>query len=353
MTINWIVEQVESKQSCIEQISYYGQLRTLTNECQQYLDLYEKVWNQMFQIKNSFISDTKSIAEKIYYKTQKNYDKKLKNREYYRGNCSAFNIVLRKVLDQLNNNSPSEQASIKLRGLIRTYIKDSLLLINDYQKSKNNEALFPIYQTKNPDYSLYYDTCEQIIFGQSNFDHPSDTNEVTPALIRFMIELRLKLSMGISGYNVSSSPGNMSDFFEVYKYFINSNQITVDSKIDIIQAIYQWGNIYIHTEIRQYSWLTGFAIHLLHPFFYGNGERRRQSGVRVQSQTTIYDFYDKLKHHHAQKSKNREISVEIQPSKLGFICTDNNGNPIPCRNHYTIYEKVISGAYSGNKMNAA
>jgi Protein of unknown function (DUF2934) len=354
MTIDLIVEQVLSKYNCIEKISYSGNIRTLANECEEYLHLYENLCSQVFRWKSQksfFITDPNSIAEKIYYETFNDYERKLKNVEYYRGNCSAFNITFRNVLDRLQANSLQELASKKLRGLIRKYARDSLRLINHYQKSKGNNPLFEVSLTRNPDYSLYYDTCKQIIFGEGNFDDPSDQSEVSPALIRIMIELRLKLSMGISGYLVSGSPGNMSEFLEVYNYFIKSNKINVSLRFDLIDRIYKWGNIYIHTGIRSYSWLTGFAINLLNPLFYG--EKHRLSGVRVQSQATIYEFWDELKHHHIKRSHNKEIKVDIQPYIPGFICTDNNCKPIPCRNHYAIYENSLSAADSGYQIEAA
>ena len=204
MTIDGkIIEEVFLKFNIIRDISFSENLKSLIKEYQEYLTLYEKLCNQVFfkcKKPNTFISKNNEIAQQIYYNTLQDYEKKGIDFAYYRGNCSAFYIVMRNLIDRLQKDSLQKSASIKLRGLIEKYIHDSLRVINHYQESKGKRQLFPVYQTNNPDYSLYYDTCQQIIFGEVEFENPSDQSEVTPALIRVMIELRLKWSMGISGY---------------------------------------------------------------------------------------------------------------------------------------------------------
>lgn len=352
MIIDQIVEQVYSKYQYIEKISYSEDIDKLAKECQDYLLLYKELCTKVLGFRNPFLSDINSIAEAIYYNTLVDYEKKRQTSAYYRGNCSAFNKVIQNVLDRLQQeNSSQTLISIKLRGLIRKYMMDSLRLINHYQDSNENERLFQVSLTNNPDYSLYYDTCKQIIFGELHFNDPSDQNEVSSALIRVMIEFRLKWSMGISGYTVSGLPGNMSEFIKVYSTFVSSQKITVVPQFDLIKRIYMWGNIYIHTGIRSYAWLTGLALNLLSPLFYG--EKHRLSGVRVQSQATIYEFWDELKHHYIKRSEKKELKVQIEGYNPGFICTDNNYEPIPCINDYARYEKILSGANSGYHIETA
>ncbi len=364
MTIDCIKEQILEKYSCINKILHYKNqyscidkmchdknLKILTNKCQQYLNLYEDLCFQVLGYKNPFTDKKNLVAEAIYYGTLSHYKQKIKTQNYYRGNCSAFNIVMQNIIVRLQNKSIQESTSRKLKGLIRKCLYDSLRLIDDYQKKNNNTPFFSTYLTNNPDYSLYYDTCEQIIFGEGNFDDSSDQSEVTPTLIRVMIELRLKWSMGISRYLVSSSPGNMSQFLEVYKQFIENNKIIVALQFDTIKKIYEWGNIYVHTGTRSYAWLTPFTTNLLEPLFYG--KQHRWSGVMVESQATIYEFWDRLKENYIQRSDNKKIKVEIQPYIPGFICTDKNYKPIPCKNHYYFYENSLSKVSSGSQIEAA
>lgn len=339
ISVDWVKDEILKKYSCIEQIVYAGRLNILLNECHQYLNLYETLCAQLLNVKKPFLSDKNHIAEAIYYTTQSDYEKKLSNLTYYRGNCSAFSIIFKSILTRFQNSNIQESALRKLRGLTLKHIRDSLRLLNHYQFSTGNNKLFNISLTNNPDFSLYYDTCEQIIFGEENFDDYSDQSEVTPALIRVMIELRIKWSMGISGYMVSQKPGNMSDFFEVYRSFVNQQKVIIDPRLDIIKRIYEWGNIYIHTGIRPYTWLTGFATNILKPLFYG--KTHRLSGVRVESLAIIYEFWDELKNHYIKRSDNKGIDVKIFPYVPGFICTDKTFSSIPCKNHYAIYEDVV------------
>lgn len=354
MNIDWTKEQILIKYDCINKLSYGKNTNILTNECQQYLDLYKALCVQVFRLRKPCLDNQIYIAQSIYF-THSDYKKKTENLAYYRGNCSAFDIVLRHILKKLQDQSTQELTSKKLRGLIRRYLLDSLRLINHYQSKVENitdQSLqhFQISLSNNPDYSLYYDTCEQIVFGEVDFDDPSDQSEVSPALIRIMIELRLKWSMGISGYMVSNSPGNMNAFFEVYKSFIDAEKIIISSDFDVVKRIYEWGNIFIHTGIRSYAWLTGFAINLLNPLFYG--EKHRASGVRVLSQATIYEFWDNLKDHYIQRSNNKDINIEIFPYKPGFVCTYQNFDSFLYHNHYSIYEDCLSEIASGDKVRA-
>lgn len=339
MTIDWVKDEILKKYSCVEQIVYAASLNTLLNECHQYLNLYETLCAQVLNLNKPFISNEIQIAEAIYYTTQSDYERKLLNLTYYRGNCSAFSIVFRSILTRFRDEAIQESALRKLRGLTLKHIRDSLRLINHYQASAEKNELFNIYLTNNPDFSIYYDTCDQIIFGEANFDDYSDQSEVTPALIRVMIELRLKWSMGISGYMVSQKPGNMSDFFEVYRSFVNQQKVIIDPRFDIIKRIYEWGNIYIHTGTRSYSWVTGFAVNILKPLFYG--EKHRLSGVRVESLATIYEFWDELKNHYISRSHDKRVDVKIFPYTPGFICTDKTFSSIQYKNHYAIYEDVM------------
>ena len=342
--------EIFQKYCHIQEIVYSERLRTLFDECQHYLNLYESLCTQVLGFSKPFLSNKLQIAEAIYYNTLSDYEKKRTNIAYYRGNCSAFSILFKDIIDRFQgfrDETIQESESRKLRGLISKHIGDSLLLINHYQASIGKDQLFNIYLTNNPDFSLYYDTCEQIIFGEANFDDPSDQSEVTPALIRVMIELRLKWSIGISGYIVNQSPGTMSIFIEVYNSFVDEKKVIVDLRFDIVKRIYGWANIYIHTGTRSYSWLTGFAVIILKPFFYG--QSHRLSGVRVASLATIYEFWDALKHYF-NPSPDKEVDVKILPYKPGFICTDKNYSPIPCRNHYAIYEDVMSKAGSNKAI---
>ena len=97
--------------------------------------------------------------------------------------------------------------------------------------------------------------------------------------------------------------------------------------------------------------MTAFAINLLEPLFYG--EKHRRDGVKVQSQATIYEFWDELKDYYIKRSKNQEIKFDIKPYKPGFICTDNHSNPILGKNDYIIFEKSLEAANSGNQIQAA
>ncbi|BAU64321.1 hypothetical protein STA3757_16930 [Stanieria sp. NIES-3757] len=335
MTIDWVKDEISKKYSCIKQIVYYRRLNCLRHECYQYLNLYKTLCTHVLNFSKPFLSNPIQVAEAIYYTTPSDYERKLANLSYYRGNCSAFNLLFQSILNRLPNRTIEKSASRKLRGLILKYITDSLRLINHYQISIGQNELFNLFLTNNPDFSLYYDTCEQIIFGEVEFDDYSDQSEVTPALIRVMIELRLKWSMGISGYIVGQTPGNMSDFLEVYRCFVNKQKVIVDPRFDIVKRIYEWGNIYIHTGTRSYIWLTGLAVDILKPLFYG--QCHRLSGVRVESLATIYEFWDALKQHYINRSYQQKIDVKIFPYKPGFICTDKAYKAIPCRNHYAIY----------------
>jgi len=344
MEINEITNKVREKFDDIKTIVYSDELEVIKNKCKEYLNLYKELCQILF-CQNPFLPDQKLIAEAIFYKNLNDYERKREKSTYYRGNCSAFNQAINDVLNKLQ-----ERDSPRLRGLIEKYIVDSLTLINHYRKIKGNEELFQIWLTQKPDYSLYYDTCHEIIFGEL-YNDPSDQNAVSPALIRVMIELRLKWSMGISGWIVSNRPGNMRDFLNVYRDFIQKNKIKVCPRFDLIQRIYEWGNTYVHTGLHSYTWLPGFAINLLHPLFYG--QQHRLSGVRVQSQAAIYEFWDELKSYCIKRSENPNTKVEIEPYQPGFICTDNNCNSIHCKNDYAIYEKSLTSANNGDKIEAA
>jgi hypothetical protein len=338
MTINWVEDEIIKKYSCILQIVHAGKLNTLLNECHQYLNLYETLCAKVLKFEKPFLPDKMHIAEAIY-RTKLDDESEKSNRTYYRANCSAFSIVFNDILNRFRDQTIQESALRKLRGLTIKHIRDSLRLINHYQDSIRQDKLFAVHLTNSPDFSIYYDTCEQIIFGEASFDDYSDQSEVTPALIRVMIELRLKWSMGIDGYLVNKKPGNMSDFFEVFDSFEKHRKVIINPRYDIVKKIYKWGNTYVHTGTRSYTWLTGFALDILKPLFYG--EKHRLSGVRVESLATIYAFWDELKNHYVSRSHDKLVDVKISPYTPGFICTNITFSSIPCKNHYAIYENAM------------
>ncbi|QSJ18426.1 hypothetical protein JYQ62_06510 [Nostoc sp. UHCC 0702] len=250
------------------------------------------------------------------------------------GSCSLIKYALYKVLYYIEykKNSPLNKTEIKYRPLLISLLEDSLILINDYHKNigiselehilnnahnKNigivelESLLFPVIKPKLPKCSDFYDACYQLIHGELIFEDPSVKNDVSPVIIRMMIELRIKWGLGISGCFKNETPIGMSHFFEVLKEFEQTTKIKLEVKVYLIERMYKWANIFIHGGIKTYSWLPGFALDFLSPLFDDSG-----CGLQVKSKPeTLDEFKEALKEKLSQTDRNPP-QIQIEPSNI-------------------------------------
>ena len=175
---------------------------------------------------------------------------------------------------------------------------------------------------KIPDYSLFYDACYQLIHGGNRFQDPSEKNDVSPVLIRVMLELRLKWGLGIFGIFEDKKPiVGMSKFFDVLKEFEQSGNIKLAVRRDLIERLYNWGNIFIHGGIRSYAWLPGIALECLAPLFNGDSIHR-YCGIQVTSkQNTLDEFKEALRKKIVGKDSNI-TNIVIEPYPFSPPCLD-------------------------------
>ncbi len=289
---------------------------------QNYLETYQKFCYEVFGV-NPILNNDNQIIELIFYRNSDDFGKKKVLREYYRANVSALLILSKKIIAKIEcslsieTDSQDTKTNIQYRSLIIRLLNDSLILINDYHKNfkVENFEYFSSYLSKIPDYSLFYDTCYELIHGGNPFQDPSEKNDCSPVLIRVMLELRLKWGLGILGIFEDKKPiVGMSKFFDVLKEFEESGKIKLAVRRDLIERVYSWANIFIHGGIRSYSWLPGIALECLEPLFNGNSIHR-YCGIQVTSKkNTLDEFKEALIKEIAGKDSNTtKIVIEPYP----------------------------------------
>jgi len=161
------------------------------------------------------------------------------------------------------------------------------------------------------DFTLYQ-LLPQIIFGQVSY-HAFIEREpfVSIALIRQIIELRIRRAFGIMGVydkaKDSFEPMPLGQIFDEIK----KHQSEIDFAIPLSNVIRLngWSNIYMHSGMKDYTWTIIFVYRYLHEFIKGrtNGNSwSANSGIRLKQETL-----DNIAKGLESTIKNYNINLEL------------------------------------------
>jgi len=246
------------------------------------------------------------IIEQIVPRSISEHNKRTEQKLCHESNVVCFLKVMRWILPEEFIEDFAKYTPQEGDLLIYNYyhfskeiLFDSICLLKNYEEDVEKKDRSRYLIGKSPRLSDYilYQYLRQVIFGQLSFHANRDRESyVSLAVIRQMIELRLRRAFGILGwYNnktQSYKPIPMSDIFELLKSF----QDRVDFSVPLcnIKRIYQWASVFFHLGLKDFLWKPIFVIGYLR-FFMGGKKRRtdgkiswkRDWGITLSSETLL------------------------------------------------------------------
>jgi len=226
-----------------------------------------------------------SICEQAFPRNYSDFGKAVDKDNFYIANARCFEQCIRQVLDttfvgQFHSFSPARGNALLIQNyqhLFRAVLLDSAFLHVMYQMHVQNKAWEDVEpkvgkSSEEHEFPLYV-ALTQAVFGQSSFHSPADLNiDTGAALVRQMLELRLRRAFGIVGIIRTRTkpvePVPMGVLFDALK----GHQDDIDFSVPLphIHRLYQWANLYLHDGFRSFAWQYVFVIHYLSGLMRGD-----------------------------------------------------------------------------------
>jgi len=208
------------------------------------------------------------------------------SKNYYIANVTSFLTVLPLLINKLHSHlekyTPTSKDLLIFNHYhsLRRILFDGILILREIEMDLHKKKISRFHLGKYPvihqlDYLI---TVDQLIFGQRSFNSKWDTTpEFSAAIIRMMIEVRLRLLTGIVGsVNIKTNaiePLTMRPIFNALEKTKNDYHLTVS--ISTLQRIYTWANIFLHSSFKPYMWQPILIRKCLSQFIAGPQSSRR------------------------------------------------------------------------------
>jgi hypothetical protein len=295
------------------------------------LEWYESEAQKVFKLKHLCSFSEDNLIEHIIPKSVNDLDRKCQIRSYYVANTVAFLKVIRGILTEEFIHKFASQGEDKIinhnyHRVFRNLLFDSLVLLDDYSDFvRNKDRQYGIQKSSYQHTTMLYLSLSQSIFGQVSFHSCIDVEpDLSISIIRQLIELRIRMAFGIMGWynetNDSVEPLAMSVIFDALK--AHENDIDLSIPLHLVNRIYGWSNIFLHSGLKDYSWKHILVKDYLKEFLIGkngatiaNGGFNMYSGISV-SKHTLIKIKTKLEAAHPKGAK----VIECEPQSIIKDC---------------------------------
>ena len=247
------------------------------------------------------------IVDGVIFKSMSDKENKKSDKNYYKCNAVCMLNELKSIFSEETIKELKCDKSGFYIGNYTSTLRDILFDYIDLSELYNevfNTGIQRKYLGNREQHTMtMHQVLRQQIYGQVSL-HAFMDKEIcmAVAVIRQLIEVRIRRAFGVLGTlnnNGGIEPINMSSIFEVLKSYINDIKFCIP--LDKIIRIYSWANIYIHSGIKTYSWISIMLEKYLTPLSFGekmkDGSRDINNGIVLKKeildnlQKDIYDKY--------------------------------------------------------------
>lgn len=233
------------------------------------------------------------VIDSILAKTNKERIKKKKQKDYYNANGKCAVDILKFIFTQdLYEKLKLAPALVKNNyyHILKYIMLDIEQLINEHENNIKNSKK----HCSNPHRPIHtmalHNVLRQSAYGRASFHSFADIEiDASIAVVRQMIELRMRrafAALALIDTNGNIYPLDLSSVFDILKKY---NNIVYPGKLTSIERIYKWSNLYIHSGVGDYAWITYFLERYLQPFSFGerksDGSWSYANGIRLPKET--------------------------------------------------------------------
>lgn len=253
-------------------------------------DELEKQLFEHFKIKKWPSITNDDIICSILPKSEPDRINKRKKKDYYIANAYCAFDVLKQIYslelyNQLKNISSTYYFTYYL--ILKNIMMDIDQLKNLYSNLIENDFRYPAFVNRPIHTMELHNVLRQAVYGNISFHSFADYETAAPiAVIRQIIELRIRRAIGVLGYIDESSnniyPLKMTKVFEIIKQYPD---IIFPNHLTYLERIYQWSNLYIHSGKGDFAWITFFLEKYLRPLSFG--DRKKDGNWSFKNTITV------------------------------------------------------------------
>ena len=237
----------------------------------------EDMLKQRLEIKRlNKLTDDDIIAGAIA-DTLQDAKKKRKNKNYYMCNMVCLMKTIRRIFDSqlyslLSGNNVPPLAIHNYRYVLWALLTDAEQLGNLYENEMKGDYTYRCnIGRKRVHYMAVHQLLRQSLFGQESAHSFADMETSSAILlIRQLIEIRIRRAFGAVAYldaNDTVQPLDLSRVFDAIRK--HKTQIQFPVKLENIERIYKWANLYTHSGQCEFAWLPYYVEWFLRPLTFG------------------------------------------------------------------------------------
>lgn len=242
------------------------------------INILEKKLIETFNVKSLPKRNAEQIIEGVLACTPADLESKRKNKNYYLCHAICLLETLKNIfnVDLYNKLKSLPLTSIALYNyehILHWILVDVEELYNLYNNNVLQDFKYCNHIDKRYIHCMsVHQVLRQSLFGQVSFNSFTDMEiSASIAVIRQLVELRIRRAFGVISYIEKESeklvPLDLSRVFDCLKK--HKNDIEFPLKIENIERIYKWANMYIHSGKCELSWIPYYIETILRKFSFG------------------------------------------------------------------------------------
>lgn len=239
-----------------------------------------------FDLKSIKDQSFDDVIEGILAKTNTDYSRKLKDKNYYACHATAILYVVRhifspeviEVLEESAKRTNDVMAMYVVRnyqGILRDIQMDMMDITNAYGTNISGNKKYKSFignrfLTPND----MHQVLRQMLYGTASYHSFADHNpSAAISEIRGLIEIRIRHAFGVLTFVDTQNknavvPLGMSKLFEIIDK--HKNEIDFPLKLENIERIYHWANTFVHSGLGDYCWVPFYVEFALRNLTFGH-----------------------------------------------------------------------------------
>lgn len=239
------------------------------------------------------------IIEGIILTSEREFHKKAGSSNFYICHALCVLDVVRRIftrelyeaLEKAASDARTRFLANQYRDILRWVLLDVEDLCSLYACTVNHDARYSSSYRKNHiQTASVHQVLRQGLYGTASFHSHAD-KEISASIgtIRQLIELRIRRSFGVMAYTDRQGnlyPLDLSQLFGVLKKY--RGDIHFPIKLENLIRIYKWANAFIHSGVKDYSWVPYYLEFELRGLSFGRKKGRSwnvNNGISTTQET--------------------------------------------------------------------
>lgn len=256
-------------------------------------ELFLKAFKDVCGIRLNVKTSTHQRIGAALPKSMRDYERKLKNKSYYRALGEMFIEEMDSMISRVPQDNEDPATTLLYGNLIR-FVRhvflDSRYLFQEWGENVSEPPIsFGIGKNLLTHSVGFYHGALQTIYGHGTFglSYADNHSDLAIATIRQAVEIRLRRAFGVVGRervkDGTIHPVPVSTIIDAIA--IHAEEVDLAIPIEHVRRINHWANLHMHAGMKHYSWIPPRVLDYLRPLLVGRDKSHRgwsvDSGIRL------------------------------------------------------------------------